>query len=802
VNCAIAIDTVSARKPLRTFRRPLRSAVMFITMLTAVLLWDAGRRVSAQGDISNIITDSITRSVTDSIGRNLEAKLFKPTLTVKRPAGAVRHQSISADGRYLTLILADGTVRLWDLELGVQRPPLQPKGKAQMAVPSPDGRTIAVVSMDGALALYDVGARRELGSLTGQKGAVQSVAFSPDGKILMTGDAAGTVGLWAVDKRTMTSSIKAHSGRVEALAITADGALIASAGADRTAKIWETKTGKEKAQFGGFAAEITFLQFASNGKQLFAGTSSGILSRLNVATSKSEAEVKADEQSAAVAVSSTGIAAFGGSAGKIILVELASGREIKTLNGHKGTVRFLAFGGKAQRLISSGDDGALRLWDPSSGEKLAEVITTASGWAVIDRQGRFDGSEQGMNDVGWHARDQDILLEHLVDQFFEPGLLARYLQEKSGFATKVPANVTEGIALPPKVEIDLPDASRTAGRPFPVIVVVTDQGGGIDAVRLYHNGKLVQPGSLMQQREVEAKGQRIRAVAFQIKPGSGINTFRAVASGLWGIEGQSDRLTETFAGEGRLPKLHVVAVGINKYSDPKLTLGYSVPDAKSIVDRLQRSAKGVFSDVVVHALYDADATRANIIAALRGLTGVDENDVVVVYLAGHGIVVGDDWVFLPHEAKLQKKFEDYRKGAITAREMQDALVAAQAQRVLVMIDSCQSGATADTFERQQNFERRYIRNFSRIAGVTVIGASRRDQEAIELPSLGHGLFTYVVLKGLDGDADDAPRDGNVTAHEIVQYADLQIPGMSKRYLDEPQVPMAFALGADFSLRVK
>jgi Caspase domain len=465
-------------------------------------------------------------------------------------------------------------------------------------------------------------------------------------------------------------------------------------------------------------------------------------------------------------------------------------------------VRFLAFGGSAARLISSGDDGALRLWDTGTGEKLAEVITTASGWAVIDRQGRFDGSEQGMNDVGWHARDQEIPLESLSEQFFEPGLLARYLDKKKDLLVKVPANVTDGIALPPKVEIDLPEASREAGKPFPVVVVVTDQGGGIEAVRLYHNGKLVQPGSLMQQREVEAKGQRIRAVAFQVKPVPGINSFRAVATGLWGIEAQSARLSETFAGDGPLPTLHVLAVGINKYSDPKLTLGYSVPDAKSIVAAFEQSAKGTFSDVVVHPLYDGKATRAGIMAGLKSLAGVDQNDVVVIYLAGHGIVVGDDWVFLPYEARFQKTFENYRKGAVTAREIQDALVDAQAQRVLVMIDSCQSGATVETFEQLQNFERRYIRNFSRVAGVTVIAASRRDQGAIELPSLGHGLFTYVVLEGLTGNADSAPKDGSVTAHEIVQYADAQIPGMSQRYLDEPQVPMAFALGADFPLRGK
>ena len=151
--------------------------------------------------------------------------------------------------------------------------------------------------------------------------------------------------------------------------------------------------------------------------------------------------------------------------------------------------------------------------------------------------------------------------------------------------------------------------------------------------------------------------------------------------------------------------------------------------------------------------------------------------------------------------------EEARSGLLTTlAEMPVEFLAAdqklwlRTQRVLVLIDSCQSGATVEAFAEMQNFQRRYIRSFSRVAGVTVIAASRRDQQAIELPSLGHGLFTYVVLQGLDGNADSSPRDGSVTAHEIVEYADLQIPGMSKRYLDEPQVPMAFALGADFRLQ--
>jgi hypothetical protein len=782
-------DVVNAT-PTPIWRRTAAAVIL----VTAMVL-PGSRAVLAQGaDISNTITDTITRNITGSIGRSLEANLVKPTLSVKRPAGAVRHQAISVDGRYLSLILADGAVRLWDLELGVQRPALQRKGKAQMAAPSPDGRTVAVVSADGTAALYDVGTRRALGGLAA-KGAVTSAVFLPGGKTLATGHADGAVVLWAADKRSPTAEIAAHGGKVEALAVAGDGSVIASGGADGAAKVWDAKTGKARAAFDGLGDAVGYLQFDATGRTLYAAAG-GTLLRLDLATSKAGADIDGGR----VVAVGDGIAALGAEDGKIRLVDLEGGRERKTLTAHQGAVRFLGFGGSAGRLISSGDDGALRLWDTGSGEKLAEVITTATGWAVIDRQGRFDGSEQGMNDVAWHARDQDILLERLSEQFFEPGLLARYLDEKKRQAVQVPANVTDGIAMPPKVEIDLPEASRAAGKPFPVVVVATDQGGGIEMVRLYHNGKLVQPGSLMQQREVEAKGQRLRAVAFQVKPVPGINTFRAAATGLWGIEGQSPRLSETFTGDGPLPRLHVLAVGINKYSDPKLTLGYSVPDAKAIIAAFEQSARGLFSEVAVHPLYDTKATRAGIVAGLKNLAGVDQNDVVVIYLAGHGIVVGDDWVFLPYEAKFQKKPENYRNGAVTAREIQDALVEAQAQRVLVMIDSCQSGATVETFAQLQSFERRYMRNFSRVAGVTVIAASRRDQQAVELPSLGHGLFTYVVLEGLNGNADSAPKDGHVSAHEIVQYADAQIPGMSQRYLDEPQVPMAFALGADFPLR--
>jgi len=119
--------------------------------------------------------------------------------------------------------------------------------------------------------------------------------------------------------------------------------------------------------------------------------------------------------------------------------------------------------------------------------------------------------------------------------------------------------------------------------------------------------------------------------------------------------------------------------------------------------------------------------------------------------------------------------------------------------VLLLIDSCQSGATAQAFHEQQQFQRRFFRDMSRIAGVTVLAAARKDQEAAEVSKLGHGLFTYVLLSGLEGKADTQPKDGRVSAHEIVEFAARIIPDFSQRYINYRQEPAAFTLGADFKV---
>jgi uncharacterized caspase-like protein len=50
---------------------------------------------------------------------------------------------------------------------------------------------------------------------------------------------------------------------------------------------------------------------------------------------------------------------------------------------------------------------------------------------------------------------------------------------------------------------------------------------------------------------------------------------------------------------------------------------------------------------------------------------------------------------------------------------------------------------------------------------------------VELPELGHGIFTYYLVQGLRG-AADGDRDGIVTLQELYKYVEQQVSRHSRQ----------------------
>jgi WD40 repeat protein len=59
-----------------------------------------------------------------------------------------------------------------------------------------------------------------------------------------------------------------------------------------------------------------------------------------------------------------------GTRGTLRLWDAATGRKVRTLNGHWGTVQAVAFSPDSHRLASGSRDGTVRVWDPATGQEL------------------------------------------------------------------------------------------------------------------------------------------------------------------------------------------------------------------------------------------------------------------------------------------------------------------------------------------------------------------------------------------------------------------------------------------------
>ena len=217
-----------------------------------------------------------------------------------------------------------------------------------------------------------------------------------------------------------------------------------------------------------------------------------------------------------------------------------------------------------------------------------------------------------------------------------------------------------------------------------------------------------------------------------------------------------------------IPRGYALIVGVAGYKNLPATaqLEYSERDADSIYSILISPEGGNFRAENVHRLTGAKATLANIKLELESwLPSVaKEDDRVFVYFAGHGFVQGGRAYLAPYDL-------DPKNIAGTGYPM-DTLGSVAGSKIkskwkVLVTDSCHSGAiTPDADAVAYN---RSLLDLSR--SMFSLTASRDRERSFESKDWGggHGIFTYYVVKGLEGAADENG-DGIVTADELADYA--------------------------------
>jgi tetratricopeptide (TPR) repeat protein len=251
----------------------------------------------------------------------------------------------------------------------------------------------------------------------------------------------------------------------------------------------------------------------------------------------------------------------------------------------------------------------------------------------------------------------------------------------------------------------------------------------------------------------------------------------------------------------QIPRSYALVVGISKYKNlpTKSQLLYPDRDAADMYSTLISEKAGQFPAEGVHELIDEHATLGNLKQELESwlpsVTG--PNDRVFIYFAGHGFISGGKAYLAPYDM-------DPKNIASTAYPM-DELGQVIGNRIhgkwkVLLTDACHSGAITPEDDTAQVNKSLLDLNSSMFS----LTASRDREQSFESPQWGggHGIFTYYVIQGLQGEADTSG-DGVVTADELAEYVHtnvrlathmLQNPTSDRGSFD-PNMVLAYSPGA-------
>ncbi len=216
-----------------------------------------------------------------------------------------------------------------------------------------------------------------------------------------------------------------------------------------------------------------------------------------------------------------------------------------------------------------------------------------------------------------------------------------------------------------------------------------------------------------------------------------------------------------------IPRSYALVVGISQYRNlaAKHQLQFANRDAEAIYSILISPQGGNFRAENVHKLIGPEATLDRLRRELETWlpSAAAEDDRVLIYFAGHGFLFNGKGYLAPHDF-------DPAKIPTTGYPMESLGVVVgnkiKARNKVLLTDACHSGAI--TPGTDSNSVTSALLSIDK--SLFSLTASRDREQSFESPEWGggHGIFTYYVVKGMEGEADEN-RNGVVSADELAEY---------------------------------
>ncbi len=808
----------------------LQQLLIYLSLLTLLLLFllPPVFARSFGGNVSSHISNAIKKQVKAAIVPTLKTKKNK----IEYPEKML----VSKDKRYLALSMEGGYVSIWDMEKGNEVDHFNLKSMILKDITIDHQRKkIYLIDKKGLLFVKPLVAGEDFKALNKLQKNNHFSAVRVNAKNLLLSTVNNELLLFdRKNEPELLTKIRLPSS-IDAIEISDKSNQILVATHDKTLALYQLSKNKLiRSQSWILANGAKRVFFNQNGTAFALQFNNDQYAYSTTKVSNNNAgfqAIKTVKQTVLVIDFSNDVLNVLTKNNKTYQQNVKTGRISKTKQLKELKTQLVRFYKNGRYLLVPKRQGGILLVDVKSDTKVAQLISTKSGWAVLDKQGRYDGDEDAFHDVSWEADGQLLELDQFSDKYFEPGLLEKVIAgEPQMMITKPEAQIEKGLYLPPEVFVKILTREENFKLPgkieLAIMAKVEGQADDLHSLSVYHNGKKIPQSRLQLKKTYQEGNKGVKKWSLVVQPVEGLNGFNVEVKGWENIAGQSQQVifTAKQMAAAKASRVFMNSIGINEYQGKELALDFAVSDAQEIFKTFSTSTLGKTSvnqnqqnGLVRTLILNKQASKKSIVSLFEQTKKQsNQNDMLVVFMSGHGIVVENKWYFLPQETKTLRDAGHIRSVGLSAKEMMDKFVEIPSQKIVLIIDACQSGAVTDEFN---NFhQRRALRGLSRDTGIHIIAATRADQLAPEFGELGHGLFTYTLLNGMKNNsqgfynADQWPKDGQLMVSELQKYAEKFVPALahamaSRHYassgerggLDERTIitPVGSSQGRDF-----
>ncbi|HEX8457045.1 MAG TPA: TIR domain-containing protein [Pyrinomonadaceae bacterium] len=261
--------------------------------------------------------------------------------------------------------------------------------------------------------------------MTGHTSRITKVAFSPDQRRILTASYDGTTRVWPLDGRGDPLILSQHKEPVTDAVFNHDGSLVATASQDKTARLWRVDDAAPAGEFKHDAA-VESVQFTPDGlwlatvcggkavlwrvgtegrvplslpddravKRLWLGGASGWAAAEDASiwafelNERGELAVKPGMASPPEfgilrkVVFSPGGSHVALASDKQVLVERLDRAAAPTLLPHDDSVTSMAFNADGSRVVTSSNDGKVRVWESDGGKSISVFDPKVRFWMI------------------------------------------------------------------------------------------------------------------------------------------------------------------------------------------------------------------------------------------------------------------------------------------------------------------------------------------------------------------------------------------------------------------------------------